>query len=100
MDMYHQTITPRKTDTASAFPGVIVESYLLIAFVYYLFYHDPELRSSSLPFGRPRASSGLLSLNHDLATAIHVNALGHRLTVELTTVEGVLIIIIHLSVIR
>ena len=75
MNMCHQTITPRETDTASVFLGVIVESYLFIAFVYYLFYND-------------------------LATAIHVNALGHRLTVELTTVEGVLIIIIHLSVIR
>lgn len=36
MNMYHQTITPRKTDTASAFPGAAVETYLLTPIVYYL----------------------------------------------------------------
>lgn len=36
MGIYHQTITPRETDTASVFLGEAVETYLLTAFVYYL----------------------------------------------------------------
>ena len=54
-----------------------------------LFHHNLELCSSSLPFGRIRASSVLLSLNRDLKSIMDIDALCCRFAVELATVEGV-----------
>ena len=48
-----------------------------------------ELRSSSFPFGRTRASSILLSLNHDLFTFKYVYTLSGRLAVQSAAVERI-----------
>ena len=58
-------------------------------FIINLFYHDLELRSSSFPFGRAQASLPLLSLNHDLAAIIHVDAGLRGLADELAAIQRV-----------
>jgi len=51
--------------------------------------HDPEILSSSFTFGRTRASSVLLSLHHDLASVVDIDAALRRLAAELATVQRV-----------
>ena len=48
-----------------------------------------ELRSGSFPFGRTRASSILLSLNHNLFTFKYVHALSAGLAVEAAAVKRI-----------
>ena len=74
-------------------------------FVMNLFYHDLELRSSSFTFGKAtgrrasgngtRASSVLLSLNHDLVSVVDIDTLRAGLAHDAATVKRVPRIVVH-----
>ena len=55
--------------------GFIYSFFIIAVSSSSLFDYDFELRSSSFPFGKTRASSVLLSLNHDLFTIHDIEAL-------------------------
>jgi len=69
--------------------GGLLVFFLIHIAIFLLLNHDLELCSSSFTFGRTRASSILLSLNHDNFTILCIQSFLRRLATELPTVEGV-----------
>ena len=68
--------------------GGLLVFFLIHIAIFLLFNHDLELCSSSFTFGRTRASSILLSLNHDLFTIFYIYAVLRGLLREFPTIES------------